>query len=89
MAGLLAHGVRLTLVLGNASVHLNHNIGSDGGGEDGLKVCEFEVFRARDRREFTGRGWEALLAAPSAPMMETVGGDIVLPVDLDEPLQNC
>jgi hypothetical protein len=37
VASLLAHSVRLTLVLGDALVHLLHNIETDGGREDGGK----------------------------------------------------
>lgn len=35
MTGLLAHGVRLSLVLGHASVNLLDNVRSDRAGEDG------------------------------------------------------
>lgn len=35
MTGLLAHGVRLALVLGHASVHLLNDIGTDRAREDG------------------------------------------------------
>ena len=35
MTGLLAHGIGLSLVLGNSGVDLLDNVGTDGGGEDG------------------------------------------------------
>ena len=38
MAGLLAHGIGLALVLGDTRVHLLDDIRADGGGEDGGKM---------------------------------------------------
>ena len=68
MTSLLAHGVRLTLVLGHASVNLLHDIRADRGAEDsrdgvgrarGLTIfADDRDGRSRSHCEGSGEGLE-------------------------------
>jgi hypothetical protein len=82
VAGLLAHGVRLALVLGHASVHRP---------AIALVLVLVAVCLRRWRAYCTmsgrmgalktlGSGWLSWLGAPSAPWMVTVGRDMVVEV---------